>query len=66
MRSKFDASLKEMEDKNSVLRNKVVEREDTIEQLQLELREKDLEISQIEDKYKYVNLVTLKGFVDFI
>lgn len=52
LRTKFDASIKEMEDKNAVLRNRVVEKEDVIEQLQLELREKDHELSKIEEKYK--------------
>jgi hypothetical protein len=52
LRTKFDASLKDMESKNAVLRNRVVEKEDIIEQLQLELREKDMEISKIEDKYR--------------
>jgi len=43
-----------MEDKNKTLKDKVIEKDELLEQLQIELKTKDEEIGSIEDKYKII------------
>ena len=54
LRSKFDQSLKDYEEKNSNLQRTIEEKEETITQLQTELKAKDDEISKIDEKYSLI------------
>lgn len=54
LRAKFDATLKDLEEKNADLKQQLREKDDIIFELQTELKAKDDEISKIDEKYKEI------------
>lgn len=51
LRQKFDFNLKTLEERNLALQDELANRDRTIEQLQVELSQKNSEIDTIEDRY---------------